>query len=120
MTATFSEAMTAASISGTTVLLTGPGTTAVPATVTYSAATRAATLTPTAALANLTVYTATVKSGASGVKDAAGNPLASDLVWTFTTVAGHDGADGEQRDAAECGDQRGAWRARSRRRSAKR
>ena len=44
VTATFSEAMTAASISGTTVLLTGPGTTTVAATVSYSAATRAATL----------------------------------------------------------------------------
>ena len=66
------------------------------------------TLTPTTPLANLTIYTATVKSGASGVKDAAGNPLASDVVWTFTTVAGHDGADGERRDAAERGDERGA------------
>ena len=76
--------------------------------MTYTAATRTVTLTPTSPLANLTVYTATVKSGASGVKDAAGNPLASDVVWTFTTVAGHDGADGEQRDAAECGDERRA------------
>ena len=43
--------MTAASISGTTVLLTGPGTTPVAATVTYTAATRTATLTPTSPLA---------------------------------------------------------------------
>ena len=63
VTATFSEAMTVASISGTTVLLTGPGTTAVPATLTYSAAALTATLTPTAALTNGTLYTATVKSG---------------------------------------------------------
>ena len=55
--------------------------------MTYDAATRTVTLTPTSPLANLTLYTATVKSGASGVKDAAGNPLASDVVWTFTTVA---------------------------------
>jgi hypothetical protein len=86
VTATFSEAMTAGTIGATTVLLAGPGTTAVPATVTYTAATRTATLTPTAPLANLTLYTATVKSGASGVKDAAGNPLASDFTWTFTTL----------------------------------
>jgi hypothetical protein len=30
-------------------------------------------------------YTATIKGGSSGVKNAAGNPLASDKVWSFTT-----------------------------------
>src|SRR5262249_48065694 len=84
VTATFSKAMAAASINATTLLLTGPGTTAVPATVTYTAATRVATLTPTAALTNGTLYTATVKSGATGATDVAGNPLASDVSWTFT------------------------------------
>jgi hypothetical protein len=33
-------------------------------------------------------YTATVRSGATGVKDAAGNALAADRTWTFTTAAG--------------------------------
>src|SRR5262249_60607663 len=83
-TATFSEAMASATISATTVLLTGPGATAVPATVTYTAATRVATLTPTAALTTGTLYTATVKSGATGVTDAVGNPLAADGTGTFT------------------------------------
>ena len=31
-------------------------------------------------------YTATVKGGAGGVTDLGGNPLASDQVWTFTTM----------------------------------
>jgi fibronectin type 3 domain-containing protein len=31
-------------------------------------------------------YTATVKGGASGVKDLAGNPLASDKTWSFSTA----------------------------------
>jgi hypothetical protein len=84
VTAIFSKAMTAASISATAVLLTGPGATAVPATVTYNAGTQTAALTPTAALTNGTLYTATIKSGAGGVKDLAGNTLTADVVWTFT------------------------------------
>ena len=36
-------------------------------------------------------YTLTVKGGASGVKDVAGNPLAADVTWTFTTGAGGGG-----------------------------
>ena len=34
-----------------------------------------------------TTYTATVKGGAVGVKDVAGNALAADVSWSFTTVA---------------------------------
>ena len=84
-TATFSEAVTG--VSGTTFTLTRAGT-AVPATVAYDAASRTATLTPNAALAVSTTYTATVKGGSTGVKDTAGNALAADRVWTFTTAAG--------------------------------
>jgi hypothetical protein len=83
-TATFSEAVTG--VSGTTFTLTTGGTT-VPATVTMNAANTTATLTPTAALAASTTYTATVKGGSTGVKDTAGNALAADRVWTFTTAA---------------------------------
>src|SRR5262249_58603772 len=67
VTATFSEALTPGSVSGVTVLLTGPGATPVPATVTYNSATQTATLTPSTVLANLTTYTATVKGAAGGV-----------------------------------------------------
>ena len=45
-------------------------------------------LTPSVALANSSSYTATVKSGAAGVKDLAGNALASDYNWSFTTEVG--------------------------------
>jgi Domain of unknown function (DUF1929)/Bacterial Ig-like domain/Glyoxal oxidase N-terminus len=86
VTATFNEALTAATVTGATVTLQGPGTTAVPASVGYNASTRVATLTPTAALAAGTLYTATVIGGAGGVADAAGNALASNVVWTFTTA----------------------------------
>lgn len=33
-----------------------------------------------------TTYTATLKGGTDGVKDVAGNPLATDKVWSFTTA----------------------------------
>jgi hypothetical protein len=59
----------------------------VTATVSYNAGTRVATLTPSAALAALTTYNATITGGGSGVKDVAGNPLASNLVWPFTTIS---------------------------------
>ena len=90
-TATFSEAMSAASITTANFELRGPGGALVPGAVSYDAASRTATLNPTAALAASTAYTATVKGGASGVKDLAGNALATDRTWTFTTAASGGG-----------------------------
>jgi Bacterial Ig-like domain len=55
----------------------------------YDAATRVATLTPTAALAAGTTYTATLTGGASAIRDVANNPLAT-VSWTFTTAAAAD------------------------------
>jgi hypothetical protein len=57
----------------------------VAATVTYAGVPQQVTLRPTAALARGTVYTATIVGGANGVKDLAGNPLATNRTWTFTT-----------------------------------
>ncbi len=89
VTATFSEAMTAATINPTTFELRDPANVLVPATVTYDAVTRTATLNPTASLAYSTTYTATVRGGATGprVKDLAGNALASSFIWSFATAA---------------------------------
>jgi hypothetical protein len=86
--ATFSEAMDAASVTtpGNFTLLKNGSSTAVPATVSYDSTTNKATLTPDGPLDYSTTYTATVKGGANGVKDAAGNPLSADEVWTFTTA----------------------------------
>jgi hypothetical protein len=86
VTGTFSEAMNAASISSSTFTLTAAGTT-VGAPVTYNSTNRVATLDPGLELAASTTYTATIKSGTSGVKDVAGNALAADKTWTFTTAA---------------------------------
>jgi hypothetical protein len=83
-TATFSEAMNAATITGSTFTLK-QGSTNVAGTVTYTGTT--ATFTPSAALAASTVYTATISTGA---KDAAGNALAANYNWSFTTAAPSD------------------------------
>ena len=85
--ATFSEAMTAASIGATTFVLRNPANGVVTATVAYNATTRVATLTPSQPLSASTTYTATITGGSAGVKDAAGNALAANFVASFTTAA---------------------------------
>jgi hypothetical protein len=84
--ATFSEAMNASSLTTTTVRLT-QGTTPVTAAVSYDGASNTVLLNPAAALAASTTYTVRITGGSSGAKDVAGNPLAADKVWTFTTAA---------------------------------
>ena len=85
---TFSEAISAATVNSNFVLqATGTGA-FVPATVGYNSATRTVTLTPDSALAAGVAYTATVYGEAGGVEDLAGNPLAADYTWSFTTAAG--------------------------------
>ncbi len=87
VTATFNEPMDASTISGTTIELRNASNQVVEAEVSYNAPSRTVTLDPTASLAAATTYTARVTGGASGVKDASGNPLVSDVTWTFTTGA---------------------------------
>jgi len=84
LTATFSEAVSCASLASpaTTFTVAGPGTTAVAGTVSCAGA--VATFTPTTDLAVNTVYTATITTGA---KSLAGTPLAGNYVWVFRTVS---------------------------------
>jgi hypothetical protein len=84
LTATFSEAMNPATIGAATFTLAGPGGVAVSGVVTYVVPGSVATFTPAANLAATTLYTATITTGA---KDLAGDALASNYVWTFTTGA---------------------------------
>lgn len=81
---TFSESMTASTINTTTFILK-QGTTTVAGTVAYSGTT--VTFTPSSALTANKVYTGTITTGA---KDAAGNAIAGNYVWSFTTTAGAD------------------------------
>jgi hypothetical protein len=84
LTATFSEAMTPASINSATFLLTVKGGASVSGVVTYIAAGSIATFTPDANLAPDTVYTATITTGATALDGAV---LAQNYSWSFTTAA---------------------------------
>ena len=83
---TFSENMDASTLTATNVAVkeTVSGT-AVAGAVSYSGVT--AVFKPTTALAASTRYTVTVKGGATGAADLAGNRLASDFTSSWTTGA---------------------------------
>ncbi|MDO9075210.1 MAG: Ig-like domain-containing protein [Rubrivivax sp.] len=86
VSATFSEPMDPATVTPANFGVTAGGT-AVTGIVSYDAPTRVATFTPsnTAGFSPSTALVVTVRSGATGVRDLAGNPLATDRVWNFTT-----------------------------------
>ncbi len=77
---TFSEAMDATTINTTNIMLNG-----VSATVTMNGMT--ATITPASNLSYGTTYSGIVKKAA---KDLAGNEMATDYTWSFTTGAAPD------------------------------
>ncbi|MEO8330880.1 MAG: ice-binding family protein [Gallionella sp.] len=83
ITASFSEAMSTATIN-TATFKVAAGASAVTGTVTLDATSKIATFTPASNLTVSTPYTATITTAA---KDLAGNALASNKVWTFTTDA---------------------------------
>jgi len=82
---TFSEPMSAATLTSSSFRLS-KGATSIAGVVTYSGAT--ASFAPSAPLVAGTSYEAKVTTG---VKDMAGNSLAEDAVWTFTTTANASG-----------------------------
>jgi hypothetical protein len=85
VTATFSEAMDPVTITNITFTVTGPGLPIPGGLVSYDALTNIATFMPDANLLPSSTYTGTITTGA---KDLAGNALASNYVWTFTTGTG--------------------------------
>lgn len=92
VTATFSESMDTATLNTSTFELRDATNSVVPGIVSYDAASRTATLVPSAELAAASTYTATVRGGTADprAKDAAGNALAADVAWSFTTRAAAD------------------------------
>ncbi len=86
ITATFSEAMTASTITASTFTLTTSGGAAVPASVSYNPSTLTATLTPSSNLSFGSVYTAKLSTG---VQASDGTPLAAAVTWAFTTHQPH-------------------------------
>jgi MYXO-CTERM domain-containing protein len=83
VTATFNEPIALATVTATSFTLSG----AVTGTVSLNPAGTIATFTPSASLANSTTYTATLTTA---ITDVAGNALAANRVWSFTTGAGAD------------------------------
>lgn len=84
--AKLSEAMDSASVISS-FTLTDPLLVAVSGVVTYDSVSNVVNFTPTAPLVASTVFTGTVSTLA---KDVAGNFLAANYVWTFTTGLGPD------------------------------
>ncbi|MCI0461139.1 MAG: Ig-like domain-containing protein, partial [Gemmataceae bacterium] len=83
---TFDEPVDPTTVTPATFELRDPAGVLVSASVSYDAATRTATLTPAVSLAASTSpHSVRVRGGAAGVKDLAGNPLAADFTWSFTT-----------------------------------
>ena len=82
VSATFSEAMNAATITTGSFTLKA-GSTPVSGSVSYNSSTYTATFTPSANLSYSTTYTVTLSTA---ITDAAGNPLASAYSWSFTTA----------------------------------
>ena len=90
ISATFSEDMAAATINGSSFSVTNTSLgTAVLGTVSYSASAKTATFTPStpATLANNSQFTATITTAAT---DVAGNAVAGNFVWSFTTGGSAD------------------------------
>jgi Bacterial Ig-like domain/RTX calcium-binding nonapeptide repeat (4 copies)/FG-GAP-like repeat/WD40-like Beta Propeller Repeat len=86
--ATFSEAMDADTLTTSTFTLTKQGSTSpLEATVSYDGANKKATLDPASDLEANTSYTARLPGGSSGAKDPAGNALAQERTWSFTSAA---------------------------------
>ncbi len=87
VTAVFSEALNPSTVSSSTFQLRDASNNLVSATVSYSAATKTVTLTPTTPLTNSTTYMLTIVGGTGGVTDVAGNALAANVFSSFTTIA---------------------------------
>jgi hypothetical protein len=84
--AVFSEDVEATSLVDDFTLVKAGTTTPVETFITYDPSTRRAVLDPVSNLSPGTRYTATVNGGSGGVTDRAGNLLAADKVWSFTTA----------------------------------
>jgi YVTN family beta-propeller protein len=83
--ATFSDIMDAATINGSTFLVSG----GITGTVTYDRVSKIAAFKPQETLLKNTTYTVTLTTG---IKNAMGNALASNYVWSFTTSEKTDGS----------------------------
>jgi hypothetical protein len=84
VTATFNEAIDPLTVNSSSFQLKDVDNNIIPATIHVSNS--QITINPTVPLQNSTLYIATIKGGATGVKDIAGNALHTDFTWSFTVV----------------------------------
>ncbi|MBB3169005.1 ice-binding family protein [Simiduia aestuariiviva] len=87
VTATFSEAVDAATVTASSFTVTGAAQAAVVGTVTLNSAGNVATFVPGSNFGATTAYTATITTAVTNIE---GTALAADFVWTFTTSATAD------------------------------
>jgi hypothetical protein len=85
--ATFSESIDPASVRSSSFELRDPSGVRLPVMISYDAGTRTVIAAPTSGLLAQTTYTAALIRGPAGVRDRAGNALAADVSWSFTTAA---------------------------------
>jgi hypothetical protein len=83
--ATFNAMMNASTVNSTTFTLRDAAGNLVPASAGAGGETPTSTLIPLSSLASGTTYTATIKSGLTGVRDEAGDTMTADFSWSFTT-----------------------------------
>lgn len=85
----FSEAMNAPSLTSSSIQLLDPSNIPLSGTVTYNSTTQTATLQPSGQLLYSTAYTVIVHGAAASpaVTNLAGNPMAANVSWSFTTSA---------------------------------
>ena len=83
----FSEEIDPSTITANTFYLRDANNNNVSASISYINSSLTAILDPTSLLSNSTTYTAQIMGGQPRIKDLAGNPLAANYIWTFTTAA---------------------------------
>ena len=83
---TFSELMDESTINTNTITVTGPGEQSVAGQVSYDEVSRIVSFNPIAPLAFSSGYSARVSGSEGGVADLAGNDLAANHTWSFTTM----------------------------------
>lgn len=83
VSAVFSESLAPATVTSATAFLKDASGNTIPATVSYNNANRQVSLAPSVTLAANTAYTATLTTA---ITDTAGNHLAANYMWSFTTA----------------------------------
>ncbi len=86
LTVQFSESMDAPTLNTNTFTLRDASNQLVAASIEYDTLSARATLIPAVSLFTDTLYTAAMIGGGSGVKDLAGNALATNYTWSFATM----------------------------------